>query len=145
MVEETKPISMLQQRLEEIEFYNFIRRLLKTYKDNVLIYDFIEIFARYNNNIDGNVIKSLVQNIRDKNNMSFKPSKIEQVVIYKKKGYSMRQIRDITGLHPNTQYKLLEDMQENSNLRPSIAPRLDDLTFGIVRDFMKEVNTFKEV
>jgi hypothetical protein len=57
----------------------------------------------------------------------------------------MRQIRDITGIHPNTQYRLLNSMKENRNLRPSISPRLDEDTYHSMKAFMNEINKFKEV
>ena len=136
-------VSLPQQRLEEIEFYNFIRRLLETYENSVVVFDLIDVFATFGE-LDPTVIKKLIQQVYI-GDLTFKPSKEEQLIVYRKKGYSMRQIRDITGMHPNTQYRVLEDMQSNRNLRPTITPRLDEETFMNVRALMKQINKFKEV
>lgn len=131
-----------QQRLDEIEFYNYIKRLLETYDHNVVIFDLVDVFATFGEVVPA-TIKRLVQQIYigDK---SFVPSKEEQLIAYRKYGYSMRQIRDITGIHPNTQYRLLEDMRKGID-RPTIAPRLDEDTYHSVKAFMNEIKKFKEV
>ena len=135
--------SMPQQRLDEIEFYNYIKRLLERYEHNVVVFDLIDVFATFGEIVPA-TIKKLVQQvyIGDK---SLVPSREEQLIVYRKKGYSMRQIRDITGIHPNTQYRLLNSMKENRNLRPSISPRLDEDTYHSMKAFMNEINKFKEV
>ena len=135
--------SIPQQRLDEIEFYNYIKRLLEQYNHNVVVFDLIDVFATFGEVVPA-TIKKLVQQvyIGDKNIV---PSREEQLIVYKKKGYSMRQIRDITGIHPNTQYKLLEDMKNNRNLRPSISPKLDEETYHSMKAFMNEIKKFKEV
>lgn len=139
----TEVVSMPQQRLDEIEFYNYIKRLLDKYENSIFIYDLVDVFAATGNIIPG-VIKKLIQQIHI-DDKTFVPSRTEQLVVYRKKGYSMRQIRDITGIHPNTQYKLLEEMQSNRAYRPSIAPRLDQETYNSVKIFMNEIKKFKEV
>lgn len=135
--------SMPQQRLDEIEFYNYIKRLIEQYNHNVVIFDLIDVFATFGEIVPA-TIKRLVQQVYtdDKNLV---PSREEQLIVYRKKGYSMRQIRDITGIHPNTQYRLLENMRVNRNLRPSIAPRLDEDTYHSMKAFMNEIKKFKEV
>ena len=135
--------SMPQQRLDEIEFYNYIKKLLERYEHNVVVFDLIDVFATFGEIVPA-TIKKLVQQvyIGDK---SLVPSREEQLIVYRKKGYSMRQIRDITGIHPNTQYKLLEDMQKNRDLRPTIAPKLDNETYHSMKAFMNEIKKFKEV
>ncbi|WP_196761931.1 hypothetical protein, partial [Streptobacillus moniliformis] len=107
------------------------------YNHNVVIFDLIDVFATFGEIVPA-TIKRLVQQVYtdDKNLV---PSREEQLIVYRKKGYSMRQIRDITGIHPNTQYRLLENMRANRNLRPSIAPRLDEDTYHSMKAFMNEI------
>ena len=135
--------SLPQQRLDEIEFYNYIKRLLEHYNHNVIVFDLIDAFATFGEIVPA-TIKKLVQQvyIGDK---TFAPSKEEQLIVYRKKGYSMRQIRDITGIHPNTQYRMLDVMQNDRNLRPAISPRLDADTYHSMKAFMNEIKKFKEV
>lgn len=135
--------SMPQQRLDEIEFYNYIRKLLEQYDHSVVVFDLVDVFATFGEVVPA-TIKRLVQQvyIGDK---TLIPSRQEQLIVYRKKGYSMRQIRDITGIHPNTQYKLLEEMKTNRGNRPSIAPKLDEDTYHSMKAFMNEVKKFKEV
>lgn len=135
--------SIPQQRLDEIEFYNYIKRLLEVYNHNVVIFDLVDVFATFGEIVPA-TIKKLVQQIYI-GDASIVPSREEQLIIYRKKGFSMRQIRDITGIHPNTQYRLLNNMKENRNLRPSISPRLDEDTYHSMKAFMNEINKFKEV
>jgi len=135
--------SMPQQRLDEIEFYNYIKRLIEQYNHNVVIFDLIDVFATFGEIVPA-TIKRLVQQVYT-NDKNLVPSREEQLIVYRKKGYSMRQIRDITGIHPNTQYRLLENMRANRNLRPSIAPRLDEDTYHSMKAFMNEIKKFKEV
>jgi hypothetical protein len=135
--------SIPQQRLDEIEFYNYIKRLLEVYNHNVVIFDLVDVFATFGEIVPA-TIKKLVQQIYI-GDASIVPSREEQLIIYRKKGFSMRQIRDITGIHPNTQYRLLNSMKENRNLRPSISPRLDEDTYHSMKAFMNEINKFKEV
>lgn len=132
-----------QQRLDEIMFYNYIKRLLDKYNHNVVIFDLVDIFAAFGEIVPA-TIKRLVQQIYigDK---TFIPSKEEQLIIYRKRGYSMRQIRDITGMHPNTQYRLLENMRKDPESRPTLAPRLDEGTYHSIKAFMNEIEKFKEV
>ena len=138
-----EPQSMPQQRLDEIEFYNYIKKLLEQYEHSVVIFDLIDVFANFGEIVPA-TIKKLVQQvyIGDKNLV---PSREEQLVVYRKKGYSMRQIRDITGIHPNTQYRMLRDMKDNRNLRPTISPKLDEDTYHSMKAFMNEIKKFKEV
>ena len=135
--------SMPQQRLDEIEFYNYIKKLLEKYNHSVVVFDLVDVFATFGEIVPA-TIKKLVQQvyIGDPNLV---PSREEQLIVYRKKGYSMRQIRDITGIHPNTQYRMLETMRSNRNLRPSIAPRLDEDTYHSMKTFMDEIKKFKEV
>ena len=135
--------SMPQQRLDEIEFYNYIKRLIEQYNHTVVIFDLIDVFATFGEIVPA-TIKRLVQQVYT-NDKNLVPSREEQLIVYRKKGYSMRQIRDITGIHPNTQYRLLENMRANRNLRPSIAPRLDEDTYHSMKAFMNEIKKFKEV
>jgi len=135
--------SLPQQRLDEIEFYNYIKRLLEKYNHNVIVFDLVDVFSRFGEIVPA-TIKKLVNQvyIGDRN---FVPSREEQLIAYRKYGYSMRQIRDITGIHPNTQYKLLEEMKRSVDGRPIIAPKLDQETYHSMKAFMNEVKKFKEV
>ena len=135
--------SMPQQRLDEIEFYNYIKKLLEQYNHSVVVFDLIDVFATFGEIVPA-TIKKLVQQVYI-GDVNLVPSREEQLIVYRKKGYSMRQIRDITGIHPNTQYRMLEAMRNNRNLRPSIAPRLDEDTYHSMKTFMNEIKKFKEV
>lgn len=135
--------SMPQQRLDEIEFYNYIKKLLEQYNHSVVVFDLIDVFATFGEIVPA-TIKKLVQQVYI-GDANLVPSREEQLIVYRKKGYSMRQIRDITGIHPNTQYRMLEAMRNNRNLRPSIAPRLDEDTYHSMKTFMNEIKKFKEV
>ena len=132
-----------QQRLDEIAFYNYIKRLLEKYNHNVIVFDLVDVFASFGEIVPA-TIKRLVQQvyIGDK---SFAPSREEQIIAYRKYGYSMRQIRDLTGIHPNTQYKLLDEMKKNVDSRPTLAPKLDEKTYHSMKAFMNEIEKFKEV
>ena len=135
--------SMPQQRLDEIEFYNYIKKLLEQYNHSVVVFDLIDVFATFGEIVPA-TIKKLVQQVYI-GDANLVPSREEQLIVYRKKGYWMRQIRDITGIHPNTQYRMLEAMRNNRNLRPSIAPRLDEDTYHSMKTFMNEIKKFKEV
>ena len=135
--------SMPQQRLDEIEFYNYIKRLLEQYNHSVLVFDLVDVFASFGEIVPA-TIKKLVQQIYI-GDVSFVPTKEEQLIVYRKKGYSMRQIRDITGMHPNTQYRLIDRMRLDRNRRPVISPKLDEETYHSIKAFMNEVKKFKEV
>ena len=135
--------SMPQQRLDEIEFYNYIKKLLEQYNHSVVVFDLIDVFATFGEIVPA-TIKKLVQQVYI-GDVNLVPSREEQLIVYRKKGYSMRQIRDITGIHPNTQYRMLEAMRNNRNLRPSIAPRLDEDTYHSMKTFMNEIKKFKGV
>ena len=58
----TEVVSMPQQRLDEIEFYNYIKRLLAKYENSIFIYDLVDVFAATGNIVPG-VIKKLIQQI----------------------------------------------------------------------------------
>lgn len=135
--------SMPQQRLDEIEFYNYIKKLLEQYNHSVVVFDLVDVFATFGEIVPA-TIKKLVQQVYI-GDANLVPSREEQLIVYRKKGYSMRQIRDITGIHPNTQYRMLEAMRNNRNLRPSISPRLDEDTYHSMKTFMNEIKKFKEV
>lgn len=135
--------SMPQQRLDEIEFYNYIRKLLEQYNHSVLVFDLVDVFATFGEIVPA-TIKKLVQQVYI-GDTALVPTKEEQLIVYRKKGYSMRQIRDITGIHPNTQYRMLDRMRLNRNLRPTIAPKLDEDTYHSMKAFMNEIKKFKEV
>ncbi len=144
MLEEQEVIvSLPQQRLEEIEFYNYIKRLLIKYNRSVTVFDLVEVFASFGNVVPV-LIKKLIQQvyIEDK---SFVPSKEEQLILYKKQGLSMREIKDKTGIHPNTQYRILERLQQDSSQRPSLAPRLDKESYMSIHAFMEQIRKFKEI
>jgi hypothetical protein len=135
--------SMPQQRLDEIEFYNYIRKLLEKYNHSVLVFDLVDVFATFGEIVPA-TIKKLVQQVYI-GDTALVPTKEEQLIVYRKKGYSMRQIRDITGIHPNTQYRMLDRMRLDRRLRPTIAPKLDEDTYHSMQAFMNEIKKFKEV
>ena len=135
--------SMPQQRLDEIEFYNYIRRLLEQYNHSVLVFDLVDVFATFGEIVPA-TIKKLVQQVYI-GDTALVPTKEEQLIVYRKKGYSMRQIRDITGIHPNTQYRMLDRMRSDRRLRPTIVPKLDEDTYHSMKAFMNEIKKFKEV
>jgi hypothetical protein len=135
--------SMPQQRLDEIEFYNYIRKLLEQYNHSVLVFDLVDVFATFGEIVPA-TIKKLVQQVYI-GDTALVPTKEEQLIVYRKKGYSMRQIRDITGIHPNTQYRMLDRMRLDRSLRPTIAPKLDEDTYHSMQAFMNEIKKFKEV
>ena len=144
ITEETKTnVSLPQRRTEEIEFYNYIRRMLKTYDANIVVTDIVDLFAGL-----GKVAKTSIQKIVKQiylGDRSFVPSREEQIIVYAKKGYSFRKIRDITGIHPNTQYRILERMQADRTQIPTIAPRLDIESYLNIHAFMEQINKFKEI
>ena len=135
--------SMPQQRLDEIEFYNYIRKLLEQYNHSVLVFDLVDVFATFGEIVPA-TIKKLVQQVYI-GDTALVPTKEEQLIVYRKKGYSMRQIRDITGIHPNTQYRMLDRIRSDRSLRPIIVPKLDEDTYHSMKAFMNEIKKFKEV
>ena len=83
---------MPQQRLDEIEFYNYIRKLLEQYNHSVLVFDLVDVFATFGEIVPA-TIKKLVQQVYI-GDTALVPTKEEQLIVYRKKGYLMRQIRD---------------------------------------------------
>lgn len=132
-----------EQRFDEIEFYNYITRIIDKYEHSVVIFDLIDVFSSFGEVVPA-TIKRLVQEINT-GHCIIKPSIQEQLIIYRKKGYSMREIKKIVGIHPNTQYRLLEEMRKNKKMIPTTVPRLDVETYHSIKAFMNEIKKFKEV
>lgn len=135
--------SMPRQRLYEIDFYYYIKRLLLNYQYSVIIFDLADAFAQFGE-VDSTIIKKLIQEILT-DTATWAPSKEESFMVYKRLGYSMRKMKDVIGLAPNTQYRIQASILEDKRLVPACVPRLDDHTFQSIRSFMDQITRFKGV
>lgn len=131
-----KPITDVEQdRLVEINFYLFVHHLLDTYNKSVLATDVIEALAQlYNCNIT--FLKKLTHDIYA-NNSEIIPSKQELVIMLYKSGMPVRRIRDVTGIHPQTVYRYLEEYITNGQFEYQY--RLEDEYLIILKSFMTQL------
>lgn len=135
--------SAFERRADEIEFCLFIEKLLLTYSYSVDVLDLVSAFSVYAD-VPASLINKLVQQVYIKDR-ALVPSKAEMLLVLKKQDYSMRQIRDKIGIHPNTQYRLIKEMKENREQIPTIKPRLDDEEYITIIRFMEQIKKFKEL
>jgi hypothetical protein len=128
-----KPLSIPERdRLIELNFYMFINYLLEKYNQSVIIYDIIDTLANlFGCNITQ--IRSLVQGINT-GTSAIIPDKEELGILLYKSGLSVRKIRNLTKIHPQTLYRLIETYKRNGQLE--FTPRLDEEIFLQVKDFM---------
>lgn len=131
-----KPLSVLeQQRLIEIQFYLFIKHLYKTYNRSAIIGGILESFSKtFGCNVS--TIRYLVNEI-DFERSSIIPEKEELAVILYRSGMSIRLIRRVTSMHPQTLYRHFTAYKEAGQFE--CAPRLDDETFAQVKKFMEHL------
>jgi hypothetical protein len=128
-----KPMSIPERdRLIELYFYMFINYLLERYNRSVIIYDIIETLADlFGCNITQ--IRNLVQGINT-GASAIIPDKEELGVLLYKSGLSVRKIRKLTKIHPQTLYRLIKIYKRDGQLE--FIPRLDEEVFLQVKDFM---------
>ncbi len=128
-----KPLTIPEEdRLIELEFYMFISYLLEKYNQSVIIFDIVDTLA----NLFGcNIVqlRAIVQGING-NTSAIIPDKEELGILLYKSGMSIRQIRSLTKIHPQTLYRLIDTYKKNGQLE--FTPRLDEEIFLQVKEFM---------
>lgn len=135
--------SGFERRADEIRFCIFVENLLIKYNRSVEVLDLMGMFSQLAG-VTPTLINKLIQQVYIKDRALI-PSKEEMLIVLKKENLSMRQIRDKAGIHPNTQYRLYREMQNNRDQIPDIKPRLNDEEYITIIKFMEQIEKFKEI
>jgi hypothetical protein len=135
--------TLSRQRIYEVDFYHYIARLLEGYNQQALLLDLIDVFAKFGEG-DPLVVKALVRDVLTDTG-TWRPTREETILVYRKLNLSMREIKKRTGINPNTQYAILAKMAEDKSQIPSVVPKLRDDVFLNVKSFMDQVTIFKGV
>ena len=138
-----KPVSVPEKdRLIEIEFYLFVSYLLDTYNKSAVLYDIVDTFAELFG-CNKTVLRSILVGIYNRTSTII-PDREELAVILYKSGMSTRRIREITKIHQQTLYRILNLYKLNGQLE--FGPRLDEELFLQVKEFMiqlKQITRWK--
>ena len=131
----------MDKRTIEIQFYYYILHLLKAFDNNVCLFDIIEGLGLACD-FKANVIWNLFLQVYRKQ-AYWIPTSEEQVLHAKQLRISFRKTRDITGIDPNTQYRILDTLRNDPSQIPSQEPRLDDKIFLEVHKFVQAMDKLK--
>lgn len=124
-----------QDRLIEIDFYMFIKHLLDSYNHSVLSTDVVESLAQlYNCNVT--LLKKITNEIYAGNSCII-PSKKELVIMLYKSGVALREIRRMTGVHPQTVYRYLDEYKLEGQFE--YMYRLEEEELVILKSFMLQL------
>lgn len=124
-----------KERLVEIDFYMFVKHLLESYNHSILSTDVIESLAQlYNCNIT--LLKRLAHEIYNGTSPLI-PSKQELVIMLYKEGLTIREIRRITGAHPQTVYRYLDVYESEGQFEYVYKSSEEDLT--VIKSFMSQL------
>jgi hypothetical protein len=139
-----KPITLSEKdRLIEIEFYLFISYLLDKYNKSAVLYDIIDTFAELFG-CNKTILHNIMLGIYNRTSIII-PDKEELAVILYKSGMSTRNIRNITKIHQQTLYRILNLYKLNGQLE--FGSRLDEEIFLQVKEFMiqfKQITRWKQ-
>lgn len=129
-------------RWKEIEFYYYLKKLMITFND-VLIIDYIEAICNLAR-VPISSIKVLASRIRAQD-VSIVPSREETVYIARQLGISFGKIETEFGIANSTQRRLYEDEDKLRRRYAIIEPRLDEYDRNNAIKFMQVVKKLKEI
>lgn len=127
-------------RMIEIEFYLFVNNLLNNYNRSFLISDIIESFSELFR-CNTTILKKLCMQVYTGYG-AIVPSKQELCVLLYKYETPIRKIRKLTGSHPQTVYRYLDEYVEegqfefNTHLTPTETEE--------VKKFMEQIKTITD-
>lgn len=129
-------------RWKEIEFYYYLKKLMITFND-VLIIDYIEAVCNLAR-VPISSIKVLASRIRSQDTTII-PSREETVYIARQLGISYGKVETDFGIANSTQRRLYEDIDSLKRKYAVIEPRLEDYDRNNAIKFMQVVKKLKEI
>ena len=129
-------------RWKEIEFYYYLKKLMITCKD-VLIIDYIEAICNLAR-VPISSIKVLASRIRAQDT-SIVPNREETVFIARRLGISYGKVESEFGIANSTQRRLYENEEKLKRKYAIIEPRLDEYDRNNAIKFMQVVKKLKEI
>ena len=129
-------------RWKEIEFYYYLKKLMITFND-VLIIDYIEAICNLAR-VPISSIKVLASRIRAQDT-SIVPNREETVFIARRLGISYGKVESEFGIANSTQRRLYENEEKLKRKYAIIEPRLDEYDRNNAIKFMQVVKKFKEI
>lgn len=129
-------------RWKEIEFYYYLKKLMITFND-VLIIDYIEAVCNLAR-VPISSIKVLASRIRSQDTTII-PNREETVYIARQLGISFGRVESEFGIANSTQRRLYEDEDSLKRKYAVISPRLDEYDRNNAIKFMQVVKKLKEI
>ena len=129
-------------RWKEIEFYYYLKKLMITFND-VLIIDYIEAVCNLAR-VPISSIKVLASRIRSQDTTII-PNREETVYIARQLGISFGKVESEFGIANSTQRRLYEDVDSLKRKYAVISPRLDEYDRNNAIKFMQVVKKLKEI
>ena len=129
-------------RWKEIEIYYYLKKLLITFND-VLIIDYIEAICNLAR-VPISSIKVLASRIRAQD-ISIVPNREETVFIARRLGISYGKVESEFGIANSTQRRLYENEEKLKRKYAIIEPRLDEYDRNNAIKFMQVVKKLKEI
>lgn len=129
-------------RWKEIEFYYYLKKLMITFND-VLIIDYIEAVCNLAR-VPISSIKVLASRIRSQDTTII-PNREETVYIARQLGVSFGKVESEFGIANSTQRRLYEDIDSLKRKYAVIGPRLDEYDRNNAIKFMQVVKKLKEI
>lgn len=129
-------------RWKEIEFYYYLKKLMTTFND-VLIIDYIEAVCNLAR-VPISSIKVLASRIRSQD-ITIIPNREETVYIARQLGISFGKIESEFGIANSTQRRLYENVDSLKRKYAVIGPRLDEYDRNNAVKFMQVVKKLKEI
>ena len=129
-------------RWKEIEFYYYLKKLMITFND-VLIIDYIEAVCNLAR-VPISSIKVLASRIRSQDTTII-PNREETVYIARQLGVSFGKVESEFGIANSTQRRLYEDVDSLKRKYAVISPRLDEYDRNNAIKFMQVVKKLKEI
>lgn len=129
-------------RWKEIEFYYYLKKLMITFND-VLIIDYIEAVCNLAR-VPISSIKVLASRIRSQDTTII-PNREETVYIARQLGVSFGKVESEFGIANSTQRRLYEDVDSLKRKYAVIGPRLDEYDRNNAIKFMQVVKKLKEI
>lgn len=130
------------ERWKEIEFYYYLKKLMITYND-VLIIDYIEAICNLAR-VPISSIKVLASRIRAQD-VGIVPRREEVVYIARQLGVSFSKLETEFGIANSTQRRLYENVDALKKKYAIIEPRLEEYDRNNIIKFMQVVKKLKEI
>lgn len=129
-------------RWKEIEFYYYLKKLMITFND-VLIIDYIEAVCNLAR-VPISSIKVLASRIRSQDTTII-PNREETIYIARQLGISYGKVETDFGIANSTQRRLYEDVDSLKRKYAVIGPRLSEYDRDNAIKFMQVVKKLKEI